>query len=401
MITELQLTNFKSITNEPIKLGNLNAFIGANAAGKTNFVDSLQFIRDIKVLGLSSAVARRYGWQNTLRRGLDQKEKISAKIKCDCPQKLKGFEVGRKKYKFIDLEYEITAAYSGRKFYIDSERYHSRSQYQDGKVEEAFERTLRSVKISAAIFPYALRRGRKIPITFDDQLFIDKGFPLITADLLSTIIDNWRFYDFDVNSARKPCVDEGQEVLQRDGSNLALVLDKLTRSRKENSRRIRERIQKIMRNLIPSFENWKTEKQFDSSISFTIYEAGIKKTLLPRMISDGTVRLLSILVALFGQPHTTDLICIDEPERYLHPQVFEPLIQLMRDISNEKQIIVTTHSAELVKHLRPSEVFMVDKVNNATRIVNAQDVQMIDKFLKEFSLDELWLKGYLEGGRIS
>jgi predicted ATPase len=119
------------------------------------------------------------------------------------------------------------------------------------------------------------------------------------------------------------------------------------------------------------------------------------------MISDGTIRLLSVLLALLNQPLTTDVICVDEPERYLHPQVFQPLTQLMRDISNEKQIIVTTHSAELVKHLLPSEVFMVDKVNNVTRIVNAKDVQMVDKFLEEFSLDELWLKGYLEGGRIS
>jgi AAA15 family ATPase/GTPase len=83
MISELQLTNFKSITNEPIKLGNLNACIGANASGKSSFVDSLQFIRDIKINGLASAIAHRYGWQNTLRRGLDPREKISAKIKCD------------------------------------------------------------------------------------------------------------------------------------------------------------------------------------------------------------------------------------------------------------------------------------------------------------------------------
>jgi len=81
MISELQLTNFKSISNEPVKIGNLNAFIGANAAGKTNFVDSLQFIRDAKINGLSSAVAHRYGWQNTLRRGLDRKEKVSIRIK--------------------------------------------------------------------------------------------------------------------------------------------------------------------------------------------------------------------------------------------------------------------------------------------------------------------------------
>jgi len=72
----------------------------------------------------------------------------------------------------------------------------------------------------------------------------------------------------------------------------------------------------------------------------------------------------------------------------------------MRDVSKKTQLIVTTHSAELVKWLKPSEVLMVDKINNVTHILRAQDVSMVGEFLKELSLDELWLSGYLKGAKI-
>ena len=72
----------------------------------------------------------------------------------------------------------------------------------------------------------------------------------------------------------------------------------------------------------------------------------------------------------------------------------------MREVSERTQLIVTTHSTELVKWLKPSEVLMVDKIDTVTHIVQAQNISMVDKFLEEFSLDELWLGGYLKGGKI-
>ncbi|GAJ18878.1 unnamed protein product, partial [marine sediment metagenome] len=130
------------------------------------------------------------------------------------------------------------------------------------------------------------------------------------------------------------------------------------------------------------------------------YEKGMVKALLPEMVSDGTIRLLSMLLALLYQPTKAALICIDEPERYLHPQVLKPIVEIMREVSEKTQLIVTTHSTELVKWLQPSEVLMVDKIDTVTHIVQAQNISMVDKFLEEFSLDELWLGGYLKGGKI-
>jgi predicted ATPase len=152
--------------------------------------------------------------------------------------------------------------------------------------------------------------------------------------------------------------------------------------------------------LIPGFSRWIPARQYDGSLGYKVYEKGMTRALLPEMLSDGTIRLLSMFLALLYQPTKTALICIDEPERYLHPQVLKPLVEIMREVSERTQLIVTTHSTELVKWLQPSEVLMVDKIDAVTHIVQAQNIPMVDKFLEELSLDELWLGGYLKGGKV-
>jgi predicted ATPase len=173
----------------------------------------------------------------------------------------------------------------------------------------------------------------------------------------------------------------------------------MSKSNKADIQKVYNRILSLMSILVPKFSKWKPERLVDGSVTFGIYEDGIAKPLLPAMISDGTIRLLSMLVSLLYAPDRSSIICIDEPERYLHPQVFGPLIEIMREVSNKTQLIITTHSPEIVRRLKPSEVLLVDKINNSTHLVNASDTVMIDKFLEEFSLDELWLTGYLKGGK--
>ncbi len=227
---------------------------------------------------------------------------------------------------------------------------------------------------------------------------MQETFFFLGSFLLSDFITEWRFYDLDVKASRRSCLDEGQPVLLGDGRNLAIILDKLRRD--SSSRAIRDRILNLMSILIPGFERWRPARQYDGSLGYKIYEKGMVKALLPEMVSDGTIRLLSMLLALLYQPTKAALICIDEPERYLHPQVLKPIVEIMREVSEKTQLIVTTHSTELVKWLQPSEVLMVDKIDTVTHIVQAQNVSMVDKFLEEFSLDELWLSGYLKGGKI-
>ncbi len=397
MLKTIRLSNFKSISDEPTLLGNFNVLIGANAAGKSNFVDALRFIHDIMSDGLSSAVGRRIGWENVLTREKEQREKIAVEIFYDLKDMADEIKIKRKTYKPLDLKYKLQANYIMKRLYLNSESLKARFDCNGAEITENFVRSRRKVEVRSPISLGEKTKSLNIPKQLEDKPFLQGGFFCIGSFLLSEFINGWRFYDLDVNAARRPCTDESQAILLDDGRNLASILDRL---RASSSRATRERILKIMSILVPCFDSWKTARQFDGSLGFKIREKGITKALLPKMLSDGTIRLLSILLALLYQPSRAALICIDEPERYLHPQVFETLVEIMRDVSKKTQLIATSHSTELVKWLKPSELLMVDKIDNVTRIVRAQDVSMVHKFLEQFSLDELWLGGYLKGGKI-
>lgn len=394
MLETIQISNFKSIANESVPFGDFNVLIGANAAGKSNFVDALRFIYDILNDGISSAVGYRLGWENVLTREKKLSEKIIVEIFYTFKGNKQELKIEEKTYKPINIRYKLEIGYRAKKFNIYLETLKAKFKYNDNEIVESFNRKRRNIRISDSIIMGKQPKFRYLPKQFEDKLYLTTGFLSIGSILLNNLIDDWHFYSLDVNAARKPSIDESQEFLLYDGHNLASILEKVS---KDSSYK---RILKLMSILIPNFETWKTDKQFDGSTGFKIFEKGITKGLLPKMVSDGTIRLLCILLTLLYKSTEAELICIDEPERYLHPQVLQTLVEIMRDISKKTQLIITTHSTKLVKWLKPSEVFMVDKKNNTTHIVRAQDVSMIDEFLKELSLDELWLGGYLKGGKI-
>ena len=396
MLKSIEISNFKGISATPVELGRFNVLIGANAAGKSNFVDALRFIHDILEDSLRSAVRKRLGWNNVLTRDKAKSEKITTRIKCCGANMGEEVEYEGKIYEPINLEYMYGIGCRRNRLYVNSEELKFNFQSNKKKTTEHFSRTQQKVKILNSVIlekPIGTLEGSK---QVQDQLFIETGFFNIGSSILSELISRWQFYELNVGAARGPCNEIGHEALLDDGSNLASILEKLkTKSLKV----VYDQIVATMSSLIPGFENWKTARQFDGPLVFKIQEHGISKGFWPKMISDGTIRLLGVLVALLYQPSKASLICIDEPERYLHPQVLESLVEIMRDVSEKTQLIVTTQSPELVKWLKPNEVLMVDKKNNSTHIKRAEDIEMVDKFMEDFTMDELWLGGYLEGGR--
>lgn len=397
MIDKIQLTNYKSITNKEISLGNFNVFVGANATGKSNFVDGFRFIKDAKNEGIPVAISRRFGWTNALRRGIGKKQNISFVVSYVFSDRTIRFKISQREYRLISVRYYVKIGYSNGRYHVLSEKYESISQSEGKEYEEYFYRTGDRVKYRSLLT--TISTSIEIPVQLREKLFLKGGFFLITSAIFDNVIDLWRFYDFDVKLARMSCTDTGQDVLASDACNLSLILARISKSKNPIMVRLYDRILRIMSILVPQFDNWKTQRQFDNSINFSILEKGIEKPLIPGMISDGTIRLLSLLLALLYRTEQGPLICIDEPERYLHPQVLEEIVGIMREVSKKTQLIITTHSPELVKHLNPNELFLVDKVDNITEIVNAESKDMVDEFLKEFTLDELWLMGHLEGGK--
>jgi len=393
MIKTVKFVNFKSLSPQTVRLGRLNVLIGANASGKSNFVDAFRFIQDCLADGISGAVARRFGWRNTLARRLSARGRIRLELGLDSAG-VREVRIDRRvSYKPDDMSYVLELAYAKEEPYVRKERFAVTWRSARKRLSEHFERDRASVR--------AWGPGESEPRTIAfgdyarDRVLLEAPLPMLSTFLLSVVIRGWRFYELDVRAARMPSAWDTEDILMGDGRNLSRVLESIG---KKGNRRLYDRLCKLMGILVPGFVSWRTEHQSNDTIVFNIQEKGVTEPFPPSAISDGTVRLLAILLAVLHQPRRAGLICIDEPERCVHPQILKTLVEVIREASEQTQIIVTTHSAQLVRWLKPSEALLVDKKGNQTMIARAQDVKHIDKFLEEFSLDELWLSGYLEGG---
>lgn len=235
-----------------------------------------------------------------------------------------------------------------------------------------------------------------LPVTESnrDTLFTGSRFYSLASIIVSEEIADWRFYDPDPRAARLPSDNLGTAFMSESGDTLALVLRAF-----EGQEDRRAMLLDLMRDLVPGFDDWETElRTEEGKVTFKIKEKHLPKALPPGLVSDGTIRLLAILAALLYPRRPLSAVFIEEPERCLHPLVLGQLVELMREMSSQMQIIVTTHSSEFVRHCRSEEVYLMDKIEGLTRAVRASSIEQIDKFLELFTLDELWLQGQLEAG---
>ncbi len=116
-------------------------------------------------------------------------------------------------------------------------------------------------------------------------------------------------------------------------------------------------------------------------------------------LSDGTLRWLSLLAILLN-PEPPPLVCIEEPELGLHPDMIPSLAQLLRDASERMQLVVTTHSSDLIDALSddPALVIVCEKRSASTslRRLNAEDLAA---WLHQYTLGQLWRTGEIGGNR--
>ena len=127
------------------------------------------------------------------------------------------------------------------------------------------------------------------------------------------------------------------------------------------------------------------EKPFDNEAGFSTEH-----------LSDGIMRMLA-LVAILMTPDPPPLICIDEPEIGLHPELVELVAELLQSAATRTQVIVATHSPELVSKLKPNEVIVVEKEAGAT-VMERLSEEELAVWLDKFRLGDLWTSGHI-GGR--
>lgn len=348
-LERLSIRGFKSIRElKDFELSNLNVLVGANGAGKSNFISLFRM--------LEMMVERRLQWY-VRERGVDAL-----------------LFRGRKQTREIDLDLEF-----------DRGRYHfALVPFADRLI---FSREQPDFGDAGLRVPPVL--GDLYPEAFLHE-FVD-AFPALEE------LRVFHFHD----TSREAGIRNAQPVrdnllLKEDGSNLAPFLRMLSQKYGDEYRVILETI----RIVAPYFDDLvhRDDVGLDDRIDLEWREVDDRQTpRSPLQLSDGTIRFIC-LVTLLLQPERLQpsMILIDEPELGLHPYAVVILSSLLQRASETRQIIVSTQSVELVNQLAPEDVIIVERFDGAS-VFRRLDADSLKNWLDDYTLGELWKMNVVGG----
>jgi predicted ATPase len=187
--------------------------------------------------------------------------------------------------------------------------------------------------------------------------------------------------------------DLPNDFLLEDARNLALVLNDL-QNRPETKRLLLEKLKVVYEGI----EDITTRVQ-SGSIQILLHERGLKLPVPASRVSYGVLHYLCLLTILL-HPEPPPLICLEEPELGLHPDIIHKIADLLIDASLRTQLIVTTHSETLISRLSevPESVVVCERDDRGTRLQRLEPERM-KAWLERYSLGELWSMGEIGGNR--
>ena len=217
-----------------------------------------------------------------------------------------------------------------------------------------------------------------------------KEFTAIST--LRRLIEDWYVSDFHIEDARDRKETGYSERLSKTGDNLALVAKYLY----ENHRDTFDHVIARMKERIPGITSVEAEETSDGYIVLRFQDGKFKNPFSSRFVSDGTIKMFTYLVLLSDpQPHA--LLCVEEPENQLYPQLLKELAEEFRVYSlNGGQVFISSHSPDFLNATCIEELYYMIKENGFTRIYKASD----NREVKELydcgdKLGFLWSEGLL------
>ena len=397
MITELQIEGFKSFGSpaEKIELGPLNFIVGANASGKTNLLHALRFLQNAVNHDVSYAVSELGGSTEVRNKHLRQQHtpkpvRLAIKLEQDVEFSLSGDVRDQHDDGVVrSFEYELTLDLESKNStsIIEAESLSAEVVWRGRTSAASLKRVGAKVKIDDPLHGLPLHTTHIPEQASTGLALVGAGYLSIPAVTLYSVIRDWSFHNIIPEIARQPYREQSDAVLGAAGQKLATILHGMTDEERAS-------IVRGLKGIVPGFKGLETAKlPIEDTLAFQIVEDELNAAINPISASDGTVRLLALLVLTTWSARNSSLIAIEEPENGVHPHLAEHIVDMLRSASEHSQIIVTTHEPDLLDHLEPSEVILCDKEDGFTRLRKASSVTDIERFREHFSLGELWEQG--------
>ena len=402
-ITRIRAKNYRSIREIDLELGSLTVLVGPNASGKSNVLDVLRFIRDAISRGLDYAISQRYGM-----RVIQHRSDSDVEI---------GFTATIRDLT-LDYNFVLTSDQNGNglvkreygSYKLDTDSGRIVFDIQDRQVIEpkTVSTYLRGVYDSTSRAPK--------PLPSEDLLFLKYYSNVAYASFarnaeaqfsieglnrnlleLQQMLSGLGFYHVSPDTFRGLEKKSGPSLLDEYGTNLASVLWGMRRNNgtAEDSEELMtegfRELRNSLRHLIPRITDVKSVPvgeylalQFKHSHSVLSQDQWFNAA----QESDGTLRMLALLTAIY-QPRRPPLLGIEEPESAVHPGVLAALAEILDEASLRQQVVITTHSPDLIDHLPIESIRAVEFVDGETKVGEVSKRQASAVRERLFTLGEL------------
>lgn len=304
-LTDVHIQHYKSLSSVKVSLHpQVTVLVGPNAAGKSNFVDALRFLRDAAKDSLDHAVVARGG---------------ITRIRQSSMGKLSNIKIGINFFQALNTYSQIPGSYI--------------------------------LELPSTGGNYQIEQQEDVPFIDIEKLFIE----------------HWKFSSLYPNTLRILTTPDASGELREDGSNWASVIR--TARKTVKGKKMLGRVNEMMRVVLPDFQ----EVKVTTAGSYLVpnFKFGTDKsntrTFDPVQLSDGTLRIFGILLSLYQNP-APPLIVIEEPEQTVQPGVLAMLAEAFKEVSEKTQIIITTHSPQLIEHFAPENIRVVTMRDGLTDI---------------------------------
>jgi len=393
-LESIRLKNFRAFKDaEMKKIPKFCILVGANGVGKSTVFSVFDFLKHLMSSNVNVALARlggSRGFKEVRSRNAEGPIEIEIKFRETAKSPLATY--------FLQINERYGRAYVARE--VLKYRRGSKGQpwhfldFGDGRGYAVTNET--SVLGANGFSEKDLERNDQT-LKSNDILAIKglaqfENFPVVRT--LGDLIENWHISDFHINKAREEQTAGYAEHLSKEGENLSVVLQYLY----DNHRSVFDAILKTMSERVPGVTSVTPKTTEEGKILLKFGDGAFEEPFLARFVSDGTIKMLAYLV-LLNDPSPHPLLCVEEPENQLYPELLGELAEEFRAYADNGQVMVSSHSPDFLNAARLEEVFFLVKENGYTTIRRAADDPQLRAYMEAGDkMGYLWKQGFFPGG---
>jgi predicted ATPase len=348
----IHIKGYKSIKDADIELRPINILIGANGAGKSNFLSFFEFLNNLYDRKLANFIDKNGGEDKFLHHGSKVTEKIEAKLSFNNKKNGYSFEIEKGTEGFVfNREHLI------------------------------FEGDL----------------GRNLSPS-DKEANIKNSDNFRKKHVLAYLegLKKYHFHDTGKNSPfnKLSHKDNDAYFLYEKGDNLAAFLYKI----QQNHTIVYNRIVKVIQSIAPYFSDFFLRPNTEGYLRLQWQDKFSSNVYGVTDLSDGTMRFIA-LATLFMQPNLPHTLVIDEPELGLHPFALSKLSGMIKSVAAKgSQVIVATQSTDLLSYFEPDDIIAVNQHDGASVFKRLKQADL-DVWLTDYALGDLWKRNIIAEGQ--